>query len=240
MGKYPFSSTLMKPPVFFVTGTDTDVGKTFISSLLVYKWRANYWKPVQTGIESDIGDTATVSNVLVDDSWKPHLFPPRHQLLKPLSPYEAMDYEPGVNVQLTDFEIPEGTDEHPLVVEGAGGVAVPVTKKMETIVDLIKELSFKCDRPFYIILVARSTLGTINHTFLTLNYLRSNGLGDKMLGVVVNGEQNEGNLKVMREFGVNILATVDYHTSMSEALSDIPSFCSLDLARNDPASTQKN
>lgn len=224
----------MTQPVFFITGTDTDVGKTFISSLLVYKWKTDYWKPVQTGIETDTGDTATISKDGIDKHWKPQMYPPRYQLLKPLSPYEAMDYEPGTNVQLADFEVPKESSQHPLVVEGAGGIAVPVTKKMETMADLAKQLISKCNRPFYIIVVARSGLGTLNHTFLTLDYLRNAGLADKVLGVVVNGERNEGSVRVMSQVGVRVLATVDHHTSTSDALLDIPSLTSLGLAMGDP------
>ncbi|SCU85416.1 LAMI_0C11188g1_1 [Lachancea mirantina] len=212
----------MKQPIFFVTGTDTDVGKTFISSLLVGKWKANYWKPVQTGVECDTADSETIFQTLKQEIWKPKIWPPRYELLKPLSPYEAMKYEPAIDIKLSDFEIPEKSGLRPLVVEGAGGVAVPITKNRETTVDLIHELISKCDRPFFIIVVARSNLGTLNHTFLTLDYLRSGGLGEKVLGVIMNGEHNPGNLQVMKEFGVNILATVDYHKSLSKALLEIP------------------
>lgn len=219
----------MKQPVFFVTGTDTDVGKTFVSSLLVYKWNANYWKPVQTGIESDTEDSITVANLSPDKSWTPEIFNSAYQLQKPLSPYEAMSFEAGINIQLDNFKIPEKSNQQPLVIEGAGGVAVPLTKSRETMTDLIKTLAAKSDRPFYIIIVARGVLGTLNHTFLTLNYLHSNGLGDKVLGVVLNGEQDKSNLKVLKEFGVKILATVDKHSTLSEALVNFPSFSSLDL-----------
>lgn len=219
----------MKQPVFFVTGTDTDVGKTFVASLLVYKWNADYWKPVQTGIESEMADSTTIANLSPDKCWTPKIFLPTYQLQKPLSPYEAMSFETGIDIELENFEIPEQSNQQPLVVEGAGGVAVPLTRKKETITDLIRTLASKCDRPFYIIVVARGVLGTLNHTFLTLNYLHANGLGDNVLGVVVNGEQDKSNIKVLKEFGMKILATVDKHTTLSEALVNFPSFCSLDL-----------
>lgn len=202
----------------------------------MYKWKAGYWKPIQTGIETDAGDTATIFNEGVDKCWKPNIYPPRYQLLKPLSPYEAMDYESEINVQLDDFSIPQESNKHPLVVEGAGGIAVPVTKKMETMADLIKQLISNSNRPFYIIVVARSGLGTLNHTFLTLDYLRNVGLSDKVLGVVVNGKRNEANVRIINQFDVKILATVGHYTSTLDALSDIPTLTLLDLAASSSCS----
>lgn len=212
-------------PIIFVTGTDTDVGKTFISSLLVHSWSANYWKPVQTGIESDQGDTKTVLQFSGKSSWSPTLFPPRYELLKPLSPYKAMEFEPQVDIKLQDFQIPQNSDERPLIVEGAGGIYVPITKKLEITTDLIKHLIQSTKRPVKIVVVARSGLGTLNHTLLTWEYLRSVGLQDHLLGCVVNGPANSGNVEVMRDYGVTILAEVDQCDSsemVTKALERIP------------------
>lgn len=109
-------------PIVFVTGTDTDVGKTFVSTLLVHKWKAAYWKPVQTGIESDQGDSETLKNFKIAAStWQPPIFTPTYALQKPLSPLQAMEYEPNVDIRLLDFVVPEEwSAENPLVVEGAG------------------------------------------------------------------------------------------------------------------------
>ncbi|KAH3900782.1 dethiobiotin synthase SCDLUD_003788 [Saccharomycodes ludwigii] len=105
----------MLKTVIFVTGTDTDIGKTFVSNLLVHKWKANYWKPVQTGVESDEGDTTTIqTNKLTN--WDPTLFIPRYSLQKPLSPYQAMEFEPDTQIELNDFILPKFLDNTPLVV----------------------------------------------------------------------------------------------------------------------------
>lgn len=210
-------------PIIFVTGTDTDVGKTFISTLLAHKWRANYWKPLQTGIESDDGDSVTVKTAKCDASWMPEIFQPRYEMIKPLSPYKAMDYEPSIDIQLTDFEIPKGSEKAPLIVEGAGGAFVPITKDLKTMTDLMKHLAItNTHRPFKIIVVARSGLGTLNHTLLTINYLENEGLSEHILGIVVNGEKNQGNVEVLRDYGLEILAEVETTSSPASALNFIP------------------
>lgn len=213
----------MPQPIIFVTGTDTDVGKTFISTLLVKKWRANYWKPVQTGIESDLGDSSTVKSANCAPSWNPKIFAPRYELQKPLSPYKAMDFEPDVDIEITDFEIPQESGDAPLIVEGAGGVLVPVTKNLETMTDLMKYLAINSTgRPFKIVVVARSGLGTLNHTLLTMKYLEREGLSDHILGVVVNGVKNPGNVQVFKDYGLKILAEVETCSSLESATDFIP------------------
>ena len=136
------SESQQQQPIVFVTGTDTDVGKTFVSTLLVHKWKASYWKPVQTGIESDQGDSETLKKFeAAASTWQPRIFTPTYELQKPLSPLQAMEYEPEVDIKLLDFVAPEEWGaEDPLVVEGAGGVCVPITRKLEITTDLIKHL----------------------------------------------------------------------------------------------------
>lgn len=212
----------MVQPIIFVTGTDTDVGKTFVSTLLAYRWKANYWKPVQTGIESDTADCTTVSKAGIVSSWQPKIFVPTHEMLKPLSPYKAMDYEPEVNINLSDFKIPEGSENAPLIVEGAGGVLVPVTRKLETMTDLMRHISKTYGRPFKIVVVTRSGLGTLNHTLLTTKYLHSQGLGDNLLGIIVNGKSNKENVQVFQDFGIEVMAEVEPSESPAAALDYIP------------------
>ncbi|CAI2005952.1 hypothetical protein SEUBUCD646_0G00200 [Saccharomyces eubayanus] len=197
-------------PIVFVTGTDTDVGKTFVSALLVHKWKAAYWKPAQIGIESDQGDSETLKNFKVAAStWQPRIFTPTYVLQKPLSPLQAMEYEPGVDIKLLDFAVPDEWDaESPLVVEGAGGVCVPITRKLEITTDLIKHLIETSSHPVYVVVVTRSGLGTLNHTLLTWNHLCDNGLRGHLFGVILNGEPNEGNVQVLEKFGVDVIAQV--------------------------------
>lgn len=212
----------MQQPVIFVTGTDTDVGKTFVSALLAHKWSANYWKPVQTGIESDEGDSTTLSKSQSALPWKPKIYPPRYELLKPLSPYKAMDYEPEIDIHLSDFNIPSESTGSPLIIEGAGGAFVPVTKKLETMTDLMRHIAKSCGRRFKIIVVARSGLGTLNHTLLTIDHLKNAGLNEYIMGIIVNGERNADNVQVFQDYGIRILAEVERSSSLEAGLRFIP------------------
>lgn len=231
--------------VVVVVGTGTDVGKTFIASLLVHKWHADYWKPIQTGLEEDTGDTERVSRFPASISeWKPKLFSPSFELMKPLSPYDAMKFEPSTNIQLSDFELPTATAAKPhrykqhssplknsqmadvLVVETAGGLFVPITKKLEITTDLIKHLIIENPAiQVTIVLVTSSVLGTLNHTMLSVEHIVNRGLGDYFAGCIVNGPPHITNVETLESLGVNILAVVeqcaeDHH--LRSALEKIP------------------
>jgi malonyl-CoA O-methyltransferase len=179
----------------FVTGTDTGVGKTLVSAVLAKAWDADYWKPVQTGLAEEAGDTATVAALagLVPG----RLHPPRHAYAAPLSPHAAAALEQS-QVALGDFSLP-ATDRF-LIIEGAGGVLVPLNDQ-----DLMIDLIFRLGLPA--VVAARSTLGTINHTLLTLRALRARGVA--VAGVVLNGPSNPGNRAAIERFGgVEVLAEV--------------------------------
>ncbi|CUS24723.1 LAQU0S19e00188g1_1 [Lachancea quebecensis] len=220
----------MTSPIIFVTGTDTDVGKTFVSALLVQKWEANYWKPVQTGLESDRGDSATVEQLCANRAHIPRIFEPRYALQKPLCPLAAMDYEPDVNIQLSDFCLPEQSTGRPLVVEGAGGIYVPLTRQLHITTDLIKHLMESTNRPVKILVVGRSGLGTLNHMLLTLEHLHAANLEKHILGCILNGGKNPGNVKVLQQYGSTIVAEVDHCPSDDEflaALDSIPDLAAI-------------
>lgn len=178
----------------FITGTDTDVGKTFISALLVKAWGSNYWKPIQTGLNSCPVDTDTVKYITgLSDS---HFGPPHIELQEPLSPWRASISE-NTSISIDEFEIPKRFKQcnRPLVLEGAGGLFVPINETMIT-TDLIQKLDFP------VILVARSGLGTINHTLLSIEHLRSRKI--KILGIVLNGKLNPDNAAAIRHFAKDI------------------------------------
>jgi malonyl-CoA O-methyltransferase len=177
----------------FVTGTDTGVGKTVAAACLVRAWGADYWKPVQTGLAEEAGDSATVAELagLPPD----RIIPPCYALQAPLSPAAAAALE-GVAIDLSAFAVPEG--DAPLVVEGAGGVLVPLTAD-SLIIDLMVRLGLP------VVVVARSTLGTINHTLLTLEALRWRVL--PVAGVILNGPPNPANRAAIEHYGrVRVLA----------------------------------
>jgi len=179
----------------FVTGTDTDVGKTLVSVILASAWGADYWKPFQTGVAVAQGDTETVASLLGTGSHVLH--PPASVLRAPLAPWAAAREE-GVTLDVAALCLP-ATDKA-LVVEGAGGLYVPLDDE-RMMIDLARQLALP------VVLVARSTLGTINHTLLSLHAMRARGL--PVLGVVMNGPLSPGNCEALERFGqVQIIAQI--------------------------------
>ena len=184
----------------FVTGTDTDVGKTIVSAGLCKAWPAHYWKPIQSGYQATktyAPPPALNKNILpgtdneVMSRFIPekHIFPSIYTLKEPLSPNQAAEIE-KINIQKEKIQIPN-TDSN-LVIEGAGGSLVPFNEK-EDMTDLMKYL----DCP--VIIVARSTLGTLNHTFLTLFALRAKKI--PILGVIMVGPSHPKNKKDIEQIG---------------------------------------
>ncbi len=172
----------------FVTGTDTGVGKTVVSACLVRKWQADYWKPAQTGVAAEPGDSETVCALA---GLKPRrLHAPRHIFAAPLSVEAAASLE-GASVKLSDFTLPASTA--PLVVEGAGGVMVPLASGV-VMLDLMVHLALP------VVLVARTALGTINHTLLSIEALRARHLC--VAGVVLVGEASPGNAEAIARHGL--------------------------------------
>ena len=179
----------------FVTGTDTGIGKTILAACLVQRWHADYWKPVQTGLAEDTGDSTTVAELAAAEPSRIH--PPRHEFAAPLSP-EAAGRRENVSVRLTDFSLPPGTS--PIVVEGAGGVLVPLGDGA-SMADLIQLLGLPA------VLAARTTLGTINHTLLSLEALLRRGI--PVAGIVLIGAGGEDNAEaIARLGGVPVWATL--------------------------------
>ncbi len=193
----------------FVTGTDTGVGKTVASAALVRRWGAAYWKPVQTGLAQDEADTRTVARL---SGAATHLLhPPRHSFLAPMSP-EAAGARESVVPRLGDFRLPAG--EATLVVEGAGGVLVPLGGGA-SMADLMVRLGLPA------LLVARSTLGTINHSLLSLEALRARGI--PVWGVVLVGPDPEENAATIARLGqvpiIGLLPRLDPLTPETLALT---------------------
>ena len=189
----------------FITGTDTDVGKTLVSAWLVHHWRASYWKPIQSG---PLADSGTVHNLVPSAK----ILPSRWTLSQPLSPHLAARHD-GIQLDLADFVLPEV--QGPLVVEGAGGVLVPINDR-HLMIDLMAQLGLP------VLVVARSTLGTINHTILTLRALRQRGL--TILGVVMNGPPDPDNAQAIGQYGqVDVLAQIPHLPVVtSETLAAVP------------------
>ncbi|BBD08057.1 dethiobiotin synthase [Desulfovibrio ferrophilus] len=184
------------PSKLFITGTDTDIGKTVVSAMLMAGRGGYYWKPIQSGCR-DMTDTTTVQNLT--DLAKHRFLPEAYRLTEPLSPHAAAELD-GINVDVEAIGIPEFPDGEPLIVEGAGGVMVPLGPG-HFMLDLMRIL----DLP--VLVVARSGLGTINHTLLTLSAIRRAGL--TIAGVVLNGELNAGNHAAIEVFGnIQVVAEI--------------------------------
>lgn len=177
----------------FITATDTGVGKTVVSAALCVAWGAAYWKPIQTGV--DIGDSDT--NEVQHLACLPveRVFLPGRVYSDPSAPERAANLEQK-QVTVADLSLPQ--THRPLIVEGAGGVLVPLNES-EDMTDLMRAFAIP------VIVVARSTLGTINHTLLTLEALRSRNI--PVLGVVLNGPPTPHNRQAIEQHGqVQVLA----------------------------------
>ena len=172
----------------FVTGTDTNVGKTVLSALLVAALDAVYWKPVQTGT-IDGTDSESVR------AWAgippERVVPERYRFVPPVSPHLAAR-EAGVRIALDALDFPDAHSGFPWIVEGAGGVMVPLNER-----DLMRDLMRLLGLP--IVVAARTALGTINHTLLTVAALREARLNIR--GVVLIGEENTENRRAIEHYG---------------------------------------
>lgn len=174
----------------FITGTDTGIGKSWVSAWATRSWGAAYWKPVQSGtIEG--WDADLVRQIAP----RATIFPSRYALAAPLSPDQAARRE-GVSLSLEDFILPP--HDGPLVVEGAGGLLVPLNDR-SLMIDLIARLGLP------VVLVARSGLGTINHSLLSIEALRRRGL--EPAGIILVGPDHPENHAAIEHFsGAKIVA----------------------------------
>ncbi len=190
---------------FFITGTDTNVGKTVLSALLCAALPARYWKPIQTGsVEgTDRKQVIAWTGISPDQA-----LPEAYIFDDPVSPHLAAE-RAGKEIRLENITIPTVATSS-LVVEGAGGVLAPVNSH-QFIADLILHLLMP------VVLAARSTLGTINHTVMSLKVLRSYKI--EVRGVVLIGPENPENKKAIEHYGstqvigqIPILETINRET----------------------------
>jgi dethiobiotin synthetase len=177
-----------------VTGTDTDVGKTVAAAALIHRYRGStrvrYWKPIQTGIEQD-DDTSEVRRL--GACREDEVLARGIRLARPLSPHLSARLS-GQPIQLEAL-VAEITVEPPSdrwVVEGAGGVLVPINESA-LMADLMMRLALPA------VIVARTKLGTINHTLLTIEALRRRSLA--IAGVILIGDRNPDNRLAIESFG---------------------------------------
>lgn len=181
---------------YFVTGIGTGIGKTIISSILTEKLQADYWKPIQSG-DLEISDSLFVGNLI--SNIKTVIHPERYRLGQPLSPHLSAKLD---GVQITLDAIKKPVTNNNLVIEGAGGLMVPLNDK-ELICDLIKSLEAK------VIVVSQNYLGSINHTLLTLEVLKANKISVE--GLIFNGHANSETEDYIQNYsGVRIIGKVPF------------------------------
>ena len=195
----------------FVTGTDTGVGKTVAAAALIHRFRGvgplRYWKPIQTGIEID-DDTETVRRLGACS--EEELFTQGVRLPKPVSPHLAAQWA-GQRIDLAELRGLVGNDDTTTwIVEGAGGLLVPINET-QTMADWIEYLALP------VLVVARSGLGTINHTLLTLEALQARSL--RVAGVMMIGEPNADNRAAIEQYGrVRVVAEMPFLTPLDSGL----------------------
>lgn len=164
---------------FVVTGTDTDIGKTVFAAGLAGMLGARYWKPVQAGVPGDSETVAELAGV--------EIVPEIYRLNMPASPHQAAADE-GIAIDTSKLEPPDG----PLVIEGAGGLMVPLTRQT-----LFIDVFARWKLP--LILCARTKVGTINHTLLSVEAVRARDI--PLLGVAFIGDANEESEGIIVERG---------------------------------------
>jgi dethiobiotin synthetase len=158
---------------YFVSGIGTNVGKTLVSAILVEALKADYWKPVQSGTIEGM-DSETLRSLISNEQTVIH--PEAYLLKEPLSPHFAAKLD-GVEIKLSDIMKPETSNT--LIIEGAGGLLVPLNDT-DAVIDLAKKFDAE------VILVISDYLGCINHALLSLHYLQSNSY--KIHSLVFNGD----------------------------------------------------
>jgi dethiobiotin synthetase len=176
------------PSRFFVTGTDTGIGKTVASALLCAALDAIYWKPIQTGSREGT-DRATVMRLARLP--RERTIPETYCFAPPVSPHLAAR-RARTRIDLKKIELPSLRRDENVIVEGAGGVLVPINEGQ-----LMTHVMRRLKLP--VLLVARSSLGTINHTTLSLAALRMAGL--EVRGVIMVGKPNVENRKAIEHYG---------------------------------------
>jgi len=176
---------------YIVSGTDTGIGKTTVAAMLLLALDALYWKPLQSGTQdgTDRERVQALTHLPAD-----RLLPERYVLSQPLSPHRAAELD-GVAIDPKSLAVPAA--ERTLIIEGAGGLLVPITRHLLQI-----DLFTDWDLP--VILCARTALGTINHTLLSIEALRRRRL--RLHGVVFVGDDNPDNIRTIAEIsGARVL-----------------------------------
>ncbi len=178
----------------FITGIGTDVGKTIASAIVVEALQSDYWKPIQAG-DLDFSDTHKVKSQISNTKTQFHLN--AYALNTPASPHFAAQLD-GIVIDLKKIIEPK-TDNH-LVIEGAGGILVPLNDS-DCIVDLIQ-------KDYKVIVVSRHYLGSINHTLLTIEALKTRKIS--VAGIIFSGDENKATEEIiLKKSGAKFIGRIE-------------------------------
>lgn len=181
----------------FVTGIGTDVGKTIASSIIVEALEADYWKPIQAG-DLDNSDSHKIKSRI--SNTKTQILDNAYALNTPASPHLAAEID---EVTIDIKKIKEPKSKNHLVVEGAGGILVPINNN-ECVIDLIQS-------DYKVIVVSRHYLGSINHTLMTIEILKSRNIN--VAGIIFSGDENQSTESIILEkTGVSMIGRIENET----------------------------
>lgn len=181
----------MKHKPIFITGIGTGVGKTICSAILVENLLADYWKPIQSG-DLEYTDTERVRSLI--SNTKTVFHPEAYRLTQPFSPHKSALLD-GITIELDKIVLPESDNQ--LIIEGAGGLMVPLNDK-DLMVDLIKKFDAE------VFLVSQNYLGSINHTLLSAEVLKSRNIN--LSTIIFCGKEDKSSEDIIsRHLNVNII-----------------------------------
>lgn len=170
---------------YFVTAIGTGCGKTLASAIICEKTGFDYWKPIQSGTEDM--DSLSVRNLISNP--KTSIHPEKYILKTPVSPHQSAEMD-GIKIDLEDIIKPKNAEN--LIIEGAGGVLVPLNYSGDFVIDIAKKMNAE------VVLVSSLYLGSINHTLLTFNELKSKNI--KIKGIIFNGISNKASERIICEY----------------------------------------
>ncbi|OKS86471.1 dethiobiotin synthase [Mucilaginibacter polytrichastri] len=178
----------------FITGIGTGIGKTITAAILTEKLKADYWKPIQSG---DLDDSDTLKVKALVSNEKTVFHPETYRLTEPYSPHKSAAID-GIVIDIDHFYIPQISNT--LIIEGAGGLMVPLNEKY-LMIDLIKKLQAE------VILVSQNYLGSINHTILSWKALQQENIPIK--GIIFNGDADaESERYILQYTGLKLLGKI--------------------------------
>jgi dethiobiotin synthetase len=179
----------------FITGIGTDVGKTVASAIITEALQADYWKPIQAG-DLDNSDSHKIKALLSNISSQIH--PNSYKLNTPASPHYAADVD-GISIDVK--KIIEPITKNHLVIEGAGGILVPLNDS-DTIIDLIKD-------DYKVVIVSRHYLGSINHTLMTFETLKNRNI--LLAGIIFSGDENKATETIiLKKTGLKFIGRIEH------------------------------